>query len=136
MKRVRAIIIKDDKILLMKRGKGGRTYWVFPGGLAESGETDSQALIREVKEEMGVTVALDKLLLQMKSKKPEARGDDEYFYLCRYLSGEAGTGQGPEYQPNSGYIGTYEPEWVAVKDMDKLEVLPEEVKNLVLKNYQ
>lgn len=135
MKHIKAIIIENNKILLLERNREGRVYWVFPGGQVENGETDEQALKREVNEEVGVEVEVGKLVFQTKYKlKEKATEEDEYFHLCRFIGGEIGTGQGPEYQPNSGYVGTYEPQWVKVKDMEKMEVLPEEVKNLVLKN--
>jgi len=133
MKVVRAIIIEDDKTLLIKRTKEGRVYWVFAGGEVEAGETDEEAMKREAKEELGLEVKVGRLFHRMKSNKPEYKKCDEYYFLCDIVSGQAGTGQGPEYQPDSGYVGTYEPQWVKIKDMEKMEVLPPEVKNLVLK---
>ena len=136
MKRVRAIIIKNNKILLIKRIKKGRTYWVFPGGLVESGETDIQALKREVKEELGIEGKVGKLFHQIKSEKPETKGQIENFYLCHYLVGQVGTGQGPEYQPDSDYVGTHEPQWVNLSDIKNMKLLPKEVRNLIIENYQ
>ncbi len=49
-----AIIIKDDKVLLIKRVKPDRTYWVFPGGGIEQGETVEEGLKREIYEETGL----------------------------------------------------------------------------------
>lgn len=51
-----AIIIKDNKILLIKRVKPDRTYWVFPGGGIEQGETVEEGLEREVYEETGLVI--------------------------------------------------------------------------------
>lgn len=53
---VAALIKKDDKILLTQRWPGrhlGLT-WEFPGGKVEEGESDQEALERELKEELGV----------------------------------------------------------------------------------
>jgi 8-oxo-dGTP pyrophosphatase MutT (NUDIX family) len=52
-KRVRGILIKDGMIALIKRTRDGETFYVFPGGGVEEGETDEQALKREMKEELG-----------------------------------------------------------------------------------
>ena len=62
--RVVAAIIKDkDKILATKRSygefKGG---WEFPGGKIEEGEDKKTALIREIKEEVGVNFKIDRYL--------------------------------------------------------------------------
>ncbi|MCE3200975.1 NUDIX domain-containing protein [Paenibacillus sonchi] len=48
------IVISDGRVL-GARSKGKDTYY-FPGGKRESGETDVQTLIREVKEELSVDI--------------------------------------------------------------------------------
>ena len=48
----RGVCVQDGKILLCKAKGGATTY--LPGGHVECGETGRQALVREVKEEMGV----------------------------------------------------------------------------------
>jgi 8-oxo-dGTP diphosphatase len=52
-------IIKDDagRLLLIKRGHDpGRGLWSIPGGRVEAGETDDEAVVREVREETGLIV--------------------------------------------------------------------------------
>ena len=52
-------IIKDDlgRLLLIKRGHApGAGLWSLPGGRIEPGETDAEALVRELREETGLTV--------------------------------------------------------------------------------
>lgn len=59
-----ALIIKDKRILLAKRSNYTPAfpgYWGFPGGRAEKGETLEQAVIREVKEEVGLSFQPTKL---------------------------------------------------------------------------
>lgn len=51
------IILKDDKILLMKRkGPHGQGTWSTPGGHLDFGETPEQGAAREAKEEVGLKV--------------------------------------------------------------------------------
>jgi len=132
IKRVRAVIIQDNRILLIKRVKPGDKYWVAPGGAVDPGESDQQALIRECQEELGVNVEVGKLFLQVVSEKPATRGQLEFFYQCQIVSGEVGTGEGPEYQSDSGYIGSYQPEWVDLDKLLSLELRPRQLKEGLL----
>jgi len=134
--RVRTIIIKDNKIILLKRVKPNETYWVFPGGGIEIGETKETALVREIKEELGLDIKVNKLFLERKSSKPGMEGITEYFFTADIIGGELGTGKGPEYQPNSNYIGQYELEWVNISDLSKINLKPQEVKDLVIKSFK
>src|SRR4051794_11751603 len=49
-----------DRKLLSTRSKGKDTYYI-PGGKRESGETDENALVREIREELSVDLVRDKL---------------------------------------------------------------------------
>ena len=52
-------VIKDDqgRLLLIKRGhEPGAGLWSLPGGRIEAGETDAEALVREMREETGLAV--------------------------------------------------------------------------------
>jgi len=131
--RVRAIIKKEDKILLIHRIKKEREYWVFPGGGVE--ETDGSkeaALIRECKEELGVGVRVGDLFTStiFGDTNNEQR---EYFYLCEITSGKLGTGSGPEFQGMAGYEGMYALEWISLKDLPLKNVQPTEMKAALLK---
>lgn len=54
---VRGVIIKNGQLLLVKSEK--YKYYKFPGGGIEEGETETEALIREIKEETGYSVVPD-----------------------------------------------------------------------------
>jgi 8-oxo-dGTP diphosphatase len=55
---VAAVISKDDKFLVCRRAshKSLPGFWEFPGGKVESGESDPEALKREIQEELGVEI--------------------------------------------------------------------------------
>ena len=54
---VAAIIVKDGKILATQRGYGEyKDGWEFPGGKVQQGETAEEAIVREIEEELRVTM--------------------------------------------------------------------------------
>ena len=55
---VGAVVFRDDRVLLIRRGKPPRMGdWSLPGGMQEIGETVFEAAAREVREETGVTIS-------------------------------------------------------------------------------
>jgi 8-oxo-dGTP pyrophosphatase MutT (NUDIX family) len=62
--RYQGAIIKDHHVLLLRNREHntGRSYWLFPGGSIEVGETEEQCVAREMLEETGLTVKVEKLL--------------------------------------------------------------------------
>jgi 8-oxo-dGTP diphosphatase len=57
---VYAVIIEEGKVLLAHRND--IDWWNLPGGGMEAGETVEEAMIREVREETGLEVAVERLV--------------------------------------------------------------------------
>ncbi|MEA3295832.1 MAG: NUDIX domain-containing protein [Patescibacteria group bacterium] len=133
--RARAVIIVDNKILLIHRIKKDESYWVIPGGGVELGENPEQAVKRECVEELGVTICAQKLFIKRISDYSKTMGHCEFFYLCDIVSGEVGTGQGPEFQPNTGYEGEHKISWISLEKLSNINLMPLEVKHKIIKEY-
>tara|TARA_Y100000310_G_scaffold258293_1_gene266658 strand:+ start:227 stop:451 length:225 start_codon:yes stop_codon:yes gene_type:complete len=57
---VKAIILKEGKFLLLKQETNNKTHWELPGGKMQYGEKPEEALKREVKEETGMEITIEK----------------------------------------------------------------------------
>lgn len=115
--------------------KDYQEYYTFPGGGLETDETPEQGVIREIKEEFGINVKVVKKLYEIYSEKFNQR---EIFYLCEYIDGEFGTGDGPEFNNDPKYIdsGKYIPEIVKREDVESTLILPTEIKELLVKDIK
>jgi 8-oxo-dGTP diphosphatase len=90
--RIRCVgaVVFDDagRLLLVRRAREpGRGRWSVPGGRVETGETDVQAVIREVAEETGLVVEIVQLLGNVQRQAPGAAVFDIYDYRCRVTGG-------------------------------------------------
>ena len=68
-----AVIERDGMILAYRRpaSKARPLMYEFPGGKREEGETDEAALIRECREELGVTIAVQELFMELTHVYPD-----------------------------------------------------------------
>ena len=104
MPRCQGAILRDDHILLIQHREhtGGRSYWLLPGGGREEGETEVQCVAREMKEETGLDVQVERLLMDDTDILPGANYPHKT-YLCTILAGEAQPGYEPEPEASAIY---------------------------------
>jgi len=87
---VDAIIkVNDDKIVLVKRKNPPyKGWWALPGGIVEYGETVEEAVKREVCEETGLEIEIEKLVNVYSDPKRDPRGHFiSICFLCRKTGG-------------------------------------------------
>ena len=85
-----ALVDVDGRVLICKRpqGKSLAGLWEFPGGKVEAGETPEAALIREMDEELGITITQSCLApFVFASHTYETFHLMMPLYLCRRWSG-------------------------------------------------
>ncbi len=91
--------------------KHGGGYWEFPGGKLEPGEAPQAALVRELREELGIQVSRCEQLMQLAHEYPDRTVQLEVFRVTAYL----GEPVGRESQPLR---------WVAPADLTEAGMLP------------
>ena len=115
----RGIIMEGDRVWLMKRVNKRRTYYVFPGGKGEIGETPRMTAIREAFEELGVYVALGECFAEVLFGEVT-----QFYYHAAITGGRLGTGDGEEFATGEG---TYELVWLPLCELANFPVIPREV---------
>jgi 8-oxo-dGTP pyrophosphatase MutT (NUDIX family) len=95
--RYQGAILRGTSILLVQHHEhaGGRRYWLLPGGGREEGETEEECVLREMKEETGLDVRVERLLID-ELVHPGAGNKRHKTYLCTILAGEPQPGYEPE----------------------------------------
>lgn len=129
-KAARAIIVHDNKLIVMHRNKFGKQYATLPGGNIEMGESAGQALHRELAEEVCIEYKNPRLVLIEHAGDPYG---DQYMFLCEYVHGE------PKLHPHSeeeqiNKLGhnLYKPDWLSLEDLITTEFVSRELKEKIL----
>ncbi|MCP2336501.1 NUDIX hydrolase [Actinomadura rupiterrae] len=109
-------IVRDDRgrLLMVRRGRPpGEGLWSVPGGRVEPGESDAEAVARELLEETGLTVAVGALAGTVERPGP----DGVTFVINDY----AATATGGTLRAGDDAADA---RWVPIPDLDALPVTP------------
>ncbi len=111
-----AIIMQGGKILLTRR-KADVPYpllWEFPGGKVEAEEDPRDCIVREIREELAIEVAVSGIYEVIYHRYPE-RAVLVMAYRCRWLSGEIVD------------LDVSEHCWALPRDLARFQLLPADI---------
>ena len=91
-----------------------------------------EATEREILEEFGIVVKAKEQLYYKEINESQ----DEYVFLCEYISGEVGTGTGPEFSGDPAYAdrGNFIPTLVEPQKIKDIPLLPIEFKEQLVQD--
>lgn len=90
------VVVKENKILLVRHKKGNQRYWVLPGGRLEYGETFEECAVRELKEETGLDVEFERFLFLSEALAPDrSRHIVNIFIKAKVIGGTMKLGDEP-----------------------------------------
>jgi ADP-ribose pyrophosphatase YjhB (NUDIX family) len=134
-KAARAIVIENDKILIMFRNKSGSQYYTLVGGRVNEGETIEQALIREIKEETGLDITEARPVFYEEHPEPY---NTQYIYLCKVAPhGEVKIQETSEEGfMNRIDINVHKPVWSDLRAFEKLPFRTPQLQEAIVKSLR
>mgnify|MGYP000168031225 CR=1 FL=1 len=113
------LIFRHGRLLIAQRRANDHLggTWEFPGGKRETGENFEDCLVRELMEELGVSVKVGELVEVVEHDYPEKKVHLR-FYLCRLVEGEP--------QP----LGCSALAWVTADELSQYEFPPADARLL------
>jgi len=114
---VGAIVFKEDKVLLVLRGKPpAENLWSIPGGSVELGETLQEATEREIREEAGITIRAREPVYTFDVLERDNKGNVRFHYVIVDLSADYISG---ELRPGDDAVDV---RWFSADEVNKLKV--------------
>jgi len=114
---VGAVVFKEDKVLLVLRGKPpAEKQWSIPGGCVELGETLQEAAEREITEETGIVIQAKKPIYTFDVIEHDEDGHIRFHYVIVDLAADYASG---ELRAGDDAVDV---SWVSRKDLKNLNV--------------
>jgi len=130
---VRAVIIQNDKILVVRQEKpNGRDVYILPGGGIEKEEDIFTAAEREIEEESRLKIKALKLLYIKELFSPNQHSF-EFYVLGRVTGGRLELGCDPELSKDHQVLKKIT--FILLRDLEKLRFYPQELRIKLKKNW-
>lgn len=130
----RAIIKQDEKFLLICVNDA--PYYHLPGGHVEIGENSKDAVLREIKEEVGIDVALGDLVLineQFYDKQGVATHSMILYYVAKPKA-KIDTQNLVRMEKMGTKLIKNELRWVTLDELKTIDLRPQLIKDLIVNN--
>jgi 8-oxo-dGTP diphosphatase len=87
---VAAVMVRGSRVLICQRREeqAFALQWEFPGGKVEAGEGLRAALVRELREELGISAVIGPEIATVQHQYAEGLGVELHFFLVRTFDGE------------------------------------------------
>jgi ADP-ribose pyrophosphatase YjhB (NUDIX family) len=125
-----AIILKEEKLLVIYRILNGFKFYTIPGGHRQKGEEPIDTVKREVNEETSLITTEPILMFEFRDYK---KNNFDFYYLCEWVEGEARFNNSEEQRKNSPE-NYYEHMWIDLDKISELNLLPRFAKEWIEKN--
>lgn len=127
---MRAIVFRDNDMLVMKRDKFGTQYYTLIGGAIAIGETPEHALAREVVEETTLQLGKSRLVFVEDAGEPYGV---QFVYLADYAGGEPVlSSESDEASINQLGKNLYQPVWLPVSELAAASFVSPKLKQAIL----
>jgi ADP-ribose pyrophosphatase YjhB (NUDIX family) len=132
---VRTVVLQDEKVLLVghRSTKNDKVWWMAPGGLVNTGESAIHAATREVLEETGLEVEIDRLIYWAEWIW-ERSHCVELVFLGEVTGGQLAAGNDPELPEDQQII--FEARFFDLDELDEYPVYPEILVTLIREHLE
>jgi len=126
------VLIKDDKILVLKSKYSSGDFYLLPGGGIEGMESLKETVIRETKEETNYDIEIQKLLYLQEWIDEKANKNVLYIIFLGKIIGGKETHLNDPALAKGNIKGI---EWTDIKELQKITFYPAEIIPLLQKDH-
>lgn len=125
----KALVIRDGKMAAVRIRDAGEEWYIMPGGGMEAEETLSEALCREVMEELGLEIECGELLFVIEGVHGEAFHRVDLVFECRIVR------EVPEaiLHADTNQVGI---EWLKISSLNTQPLYPSKLRRQIMNYYE
>ena len=131
--RANGVILNENKVLMCSINDNG--FWCLPGGHIHLGEDSKSAVLREIKEEVGICFDDSELFLMMENfylgKKNKQFHEYSFYYL---MKGQIPSEKLRDYscdENDEGKMVHLEFKWIGLDEIDNFDIRPKAIHDIL-----